>query len=103
MRGGAVTGRMSLMKLRLPIVVFATLAPALAVANDGPRIAESDRERIFAPFTRLDDARDLDEGGSGLGLAIARGLAESLGGTLTVVDVASGAQFAATFPVVGRD
>jgi signal transduction histidine kinase len=75
----------------------------LAVANDGPPIAESDRERIFAPFTRLDDARDLDEGGSGLGLAIARGLAESLGGTLTVVDVASGAEFAATFPVVGRD
>jgi signal transduction histidine kinase len=70
----------------------------LRVWNDGQPIADCDQERIFHPFTRLDDGRALDGGGSGLGLAIARAAAEQLGGTLTAVPVEHGAAFEATFP-----
>jgi signal transduction histidine kinase len=56
------------------------------IADDGPGIAPSDRERIFDRFTRLDDARARDTGGSGLGLAISREIAQAHGGTLRVAD-----------------
>jgi signal transduction histidine kinase len=70
----------------------------LSVANDGPSIPEDDRERIFEPFMRLDEARSLDIGGSGLGLAIARSIMTALGGSIVAVAVAHGAEFRARFP-----
>ncbi len=72
-------------------------SPWLAVANDGEPVPESERERIFEPFWRLDEARTLDAGGSGLGLAIARSVMVSHGGSLTVDH--GGARFVARFPV----
>lgn len=42
----------------------------LRVEDDGPGIAEADREKVVRPFTRLDDSRSRDTGGFGLGLAI---------------------------------
>jgi signal transduction histidine kinase len=53
----------------------------LAVADEGPGIAESDRERVFARFTRLEGGR---ASGTGLGLPIARELAELMGGRLVL-------------------
>lgn len=70
----------------------------LTVANDGPPIPADMRERIFEPFTRLDEARSLDAGGSGLGLAIARTIAVAAGGTLVALDDQRGATFRATLP-----
>jgi signal transduction histidine kinase len=70
----------------------------LTVANDGAPIPVDMRERVFAPFTRLDEARSLDSGGSGLGLAIARTVIAAAGGTLVVMDDDVGATFRATLP-----
>jgi signal transduction histidine kinase len=58
----------------------------LQVVDDGPGIPAVDRERVFARFTRRDDARDRDSGGAGLGLAIARELVVRHGGRITLDD-----------------
>jgi signal transduction histidine kinase len=71
------------------------------VHNDGDEIPVDQREKIFEPFTRLDNARARDEGGAGLGLSIARRIAEVHGGTLAVVDTARGAAFLLTMPLAG--
>lgn len=52
----------------------------LKVVDHGHGVPPADRERIFAPFQRLDDRRA--DGGLGLGLAIARGFTEAMGGSL---------------------
>jgi len=68
-----------------------TVAPGrVTVADDGAGVPAVDRERIFARFTRLDDARTRASGGSGLGLAIARELARAAGGDLTVQSAPGG-------------
>ena len=66
--------------------------------NDGPPIPDSERERIFEPFMRLDEARSLDIGGSGLGLAIARSIMTALDGSIVAVPVEDGAVFVVWFP-----
>lgn len=40
------------------------------VDDDGPGVNPEDREQIFRPFYRTDEARDRASGGTGLGLAI---------------------------------
>jgi len=53
------------------------------VDDDGPGIPEHERENVFRPFYRIDDARRIEKGGnSGLGLAIARDIARSHGGDI---------------------
>ena len=74
----------------------------LHIANDGPSIPADQREHIFEPFARLDDARTGDEGGAGLGLSIARHIAEDHGGTLECNTVPSGAMFTLRLPLADR-
>jgi signal transduction histidine kinase len=71
----------------------------LRVWNDGAAIPLADRERIFEPFTRLDEARTTDEGGAGLGLSIARRAAELHGGSLVIGSTDTGAEFIAVLPL----
>lgn len=54
------------------------------VDDDGPGIAPEQREDVFRPFYRLDEARNQDHGGTGLGLAIARDIARAHGGEVTL-------------------
>ncbi|MEM7441410.1 MAG: ATP-binding protein [Pseudomonadota bacterium] len=55
------------------------------VEDDGPGIARDDRDEAMRAFTRLDAARNQDQGsGVGLGLAIAADIARSHGGALTL-------------------
>ncbi|MBK5958771.1 two-component sensor histidine kinase [Rhodoplanes elegans] len=58
----------------------------VTVDDDGPGIPAHQREEVFKPFLRLDDARNQDEGGTGLGLAIARDIVRSHGGDITLGD-----------------
>jgi signal transduction histidine kinase len=57
----------------------------VTVTDDGPGVAESDRERVFDRFTRLDDARARDAGGAGLGLSIVRELMQRHHGTVRLL------------------
>ncbi|ATO17774.1 two-component sensor histidine kinase [Micromonospora sp. WMMA2032] len=63
----------------------------VTVTDDGPGVPAADRERVFARFTRLDDARARDAGGAGLGLAIVRELVRRAGGTVELTDATPGA------------
>lgn len=56
-----------------------------AVSNQGPTIADADRERIFEPFTRGGSTVAQSRvPGVGLGLAIARALTEAQAGSLAL-------------------
>ncbi len=56
----------------------------IRVEDDGPGIPEKDRERIFEPFSRLDDSRTRSSGGYGLGLSIVQRIAFWHGGSMEV-------------------
>ncbi len=56
------------------------------IDDDGPGIPAENREDVFRPFLRLDEARNQDHGSSGLGLAISRDIVRSHGGEITLSD-----------------
>lgn len=79
----------------------------ILVTDDGVGIAQSDQEKIFSRFSRLDGSRVRDSrgGGSGLGLSIARQIVESAAGSIFVRDRSDGhkgAEFVIRLPI-GRD
>ncbi len=63
---------------------------SVSVEDDGPGIEANQREEVFKPFFRLDEARNIDAGGTGLGLAIARDIARSHGGDILLSESALG-------------
>ena len=72
----------------------------ITVHDDGAGIPESERERIFERFARLEESMERDPEGSGLGLAISREIAQAKGGTLVAghSDLLGGAAFILTIP-----
>ncbi|MBI2302612.1 MAG: HAMP domain-containing histidine kinase [Armatimonadetes bacterium] len=66
----------------------------VTVSDQGSGIPEDERERIFEPYVRLENAR----AGTGLGLSICRGLAELHGGRVAAVDSERGARFELRLP-----
>jgi signal transduction histidine kinase len=67
---------------------------SIEVCDDGPGIADQDRERIFERFYR---GPRLAAAGVGLGLAIAAAATQAAGGVLELVDSPVGACFRFTF------
>jgi len=71
----------------------------IIVDDDGPGIPESEREKVFEPFYRLDRSRDRNTGGFGLGLSIASKAVSLHGGTLKIeTSPLGGARFLITLP-----
>lgn len=58
----------------------------LVVADNGPGIPEDRRDKVFAPFYRLEDSRSAETGGTGLGLAIVRSIVLGHGGTIALIN-----------------
>lgn len=66
----------------------------IAVSDDGPGVPESQRDRVFERFYRMDSSRSRTTGGTGLGLAIVKHAAESMDGAVFVDDsTLGGARF----------
>jgi two-component system sensor histidine kinase KdpD len=76
---------------------------AFSVADRGPGVPQSERDRIFEPFyRRLSTAPDV--GGVGLGLSIARGIAEAQGGSVVFADrPGGGSVFSLRVPAMSAD
>ena len=69
------------------------------VEDNGPGIPDSDKDRIFERFYRLDDSRARDTGGTGLGLAIAKEAVVLHGGDIHVENGENGGSvFVISFP-----
>jgi signal transduction histidine kinase len=74
----------------------------LVVEDQGPGIAEDQRERIFEPFVQIDGGYTRAHDGVGLGLAISRRLARAMGGDLTVQsEPGRGSRFTLWLPAAG--
>ncbi|MFE9083731.1 ATP-binding protein [Brevundimonas sp. NPDC003935] len=55
-----------------------------SVTDSGSGISREDLERLFQPFTQVDNSSTRKFGGTGLGLTIARRMAQIMGGDITV-------------------
>jgi signal transduction histidine kinase len=62
----------------------------ITIDDDGPGIPEAEREKVFAPFYRIETSRNRDTGGVGLGLAVARTNVREHGGDVTLATADSG-------------
>ena len=72
---------------------------SLVIDDDGAGIPSEAREAVFERFTRLDTARDRQQGGAGLGLAIVTEIVAAHGGTTSVEDAPlGGARFRIVLP-----
>jgi signal transduction histidine kinase len=69
-----------------------------AVEDDGPGVAEDERERIFEPGRRGRTTTGDGAGGAGLGLALARRLARSAAGEVEVLAGGRGGRFVVRLP-----
>jgi len=74
----------------------------IEVTDNGPGVPLADRERIFEPFTQLDQGPS--GAGWGVGLALVRGVALAHGGRVHVEDApGGGARFVVTLPAGDAD
>lgn len=72
---------------------------SVIVKDQGIGIPESDLERIFERFYRVDPARSRETGGTGLGLSIVKHVASIHGGEISVWSKpGEGSSFTMTFP-----
>ncbi len=73
---------------------------ALLVEDNGPGIPETELDRVFQPFQRIEESRNNETGGMGLGLPIARNILRAHGGDVTLTNRRTGgARATVTLPV----
>ncbi|KQX62827.1 ATP-binding protein [Angustibacter sp. Root456] len=76
----------------------------IRVTDHGLGIPQSELERVFDKFHRVEDPMVMSTGGTGLGLYIARHLAEAMGGALTVQStLGDGSTFTFRLPATALD
>ena len=56
----------------------------IIIDDDGPGIAQKDRESVFRAFKRLEESRNSETGGAGLGLTIVRDIVHAHGGDVSL-------------------
>lgn len=71
----------------------------VSVTDTGAVISESDYEKIFTKFSRLDNPLTRKVQGSGLGLYITKNLTEKMGGKISVCSQDNATTFEVQFPV----
>lgn len=75
-------------------------AVEVSVTDRGLGIAESDQQRIFERFYRVDTARSRNTGGTGLGLSIVKHIVENHGGDIRVwSQLGKGSTFTVRLPL----
>jgi two-component system, OmpR family, osmolarity sensor histidine kinase EnvZ len=67
-------------------LVAAPATVEVRVHDRGPGIPAAERERVFEPFYRLDESRNLKTGGTGLGLAISQQIIQRHDGRILLED-----------------
>jgi signal transduction histidine kinase len=72
----------------------------ITVEDEGQGIPAADRERIWAPFFRLERDASSAVAGSGIGLSVVRDLVELHGGRVTVEGRAQGTRFVIELPAL---
>lgn len=70
----------------------------LSIDDDGKGIPDTEFERVFQPFVRLETSRNSATGGVGLGLSIARSIVRSHGGDITLRNSGKGLRAVVTLP-----
>jgi two-component system sensor histidine kinase SenX3 len=76
----------------------------ISISDQGIGIPESDLERIFERFYRVDPARSRLTGGTGLGLSIVKHVAINHGGDVTVWSVeGAGSTFTLRLPLLDQN
>jgi len=63
---------------------------AIRIQDEGPGLPQSELEKVFEPFYRVEGSRSRETGGTGLGLTIAKSVAEAHGGSLVLRNRAEG-------------
>jgi len=76
----------------------------VSVVDRGIGIKKEDQEKIFEPFSQLDDLQAEGKGGTGLGLTLARQIIEKHGGRMWVESkYRKGSKFSFTLPLATAD
>jgi len=90
--------------VRLDVCVAPQGDIRIEVRDTGIGIPKSAQSQLFSRYSQVDDQQERAATGTGLGLAISLGLAELMGGTITVESCAGrGSIFTLTFPMTLPD
>jgi two-component system osmolarity sensor histidine kinase EnvZ len=61
-------------------------AVQINIDDDGPGIADENKEKVFRPFYRVDKSKSLKDNNVGLGLSIVEDIVNSHGGTVKLLN-----------------